>query len=216
MHIFIFSSHTEFCRTEDPNLQNLDRPLTTLPQEAPILIMEERRHSMKKRPDKRIATALAFLIVVLPAALSAREKRGAELVITLKDGHYTSGELIAVKPDSLLLLAGKDESVDLVGIRSIRIVRRSKAGLGAAYGALAGGLILGLIAALDPCLGSERPITAGIIFGAIGAIPGGLIGLGAGSLAGKDKIIQLEGKSESEVRMALAYLRGKARIRDYK
>jgi hypothetical protein len=42
------------------------------------------------------------------------------------------------------------------------------------------------------------------------------IGLGAGALAGKDKTIQLEGKSDSELRRALAYLRGKARIRDYR
>jgi ribosomal protein L6P/L9E len=46
------------------------------------------------------------------------------------------------------------------------------------------------------------------------------IGLGTGLLvgahAGKDKTIQLEGKSESEVSQALAYLRKKARIRDYK
>lgn len=168
---------------------------------------------MKKNFYKLVATVLGLLILALPGNLSARERRGAELVISLKDGHYASGELIAVKPDSLLMLAGKDESVDLVGIRSIRIVKKSKAGLGAACGALAGALILGLSAAFDPCL--EPTVTGGIIIGAIGAIPGGLIGLGAGALMGKDKTIQLEGKSESEVRQALAYLRGKARIRDY-
>ncbi len=35
-------------------------------------------------------------------------------------------------------------------------------------------------------------------------------------LAGKDKTIQLEGKPEWEVGKALAYLRHKARIRDFR
>jgi hypothetical protein len=170
---------------------------------------------MKKRPDKRIATVLALLILVLPGALSARERRGANLVITLKNGQHFYGELIAVKPDSLLLLAGKDESVDLVGIRSIRIVRKSKALLGAGCGLLAGLVGTGIFAATnkEPAI-LEGVAVAGVWIGYSFAGLG--LGIGAGILAGKDKLIQLEGKSESEVRQALAYLRGKARIRDYK
>ena len=170
---------------------------------------------MKNKPDKRIATVLAFLMLVLPGALSARERRGANIVITLKDGHYATGELIAVKPDSLLLLAGKDESVDLVGIRSIRIIRKSKGGLGAACGALAGVLGTAIYASTnkDPEILQPLAVT-GMAWVLIGG--GVAVGVGAGLLAGKDKTIQLEGKSESEARRALAYLRGKARIRDYK
>ena len=168
---------------------------------------------MKKKPDKRIATVLALLILVLPGALSGRERRGANLVITLKDGHYAAGELIAVKPDSLLLLAGKDESVDLVGIRSIRIVRKPKALLGAACGTLAGVLGTAIVASSnkEPDILEPYLITGT----AVAFICGGLgVGIGAGLLAGKDKTIQFEGKSEPEVKRTLAYLRGKARIRD--
>ena len=166
---------------------------------------------MKKRFGNLVATVLALLILVLPGALSARERRGANLVITLKDGHFVTGELIAVKPDSLLLLAEKDESVDLAGIRSIRIVRKSKARLGGVYGILAGTLIGGIEVALEG--GARVEIGLGIVFG---GILGGIVGLGVGAIAGTDKTIQLEGKSESEVRKALAYLRKKSRIRDYK
>ena len=169
---------------------------------------------MKKRFYKLAATVLAFLILVLPGALSARERRGANLVITLKDGQQVKGELIAVKPDSLLLLAGKDESVDLVGIRSIRIVKKDKGGLGAKYGLLAGWVGTLIYAKTQKGVVNQAGAALGawLLFVPAGAV----IGVVAGVMAGKDKTIQLEGKSESEVRQALAYLRGKARIRDYK
>ena len=170
---------------------------------------------MKKRFYKLAATVLAFLILVLPGALSARERRGANLVITLKNGQQVEGELIAVKPDSLLLLnvAGADQSVDLVGIRSIRFYRKSKAVLGLACGALACGLIVGN-AVSDSYLGGPG---FGVMAAMGGFACGGIIGFGAGALAGIDKTIQLERKSGLEDRArALAYLRNTARIRDYK
>jgi hypothetical protein len=172
---------------------------------------------MNKKFAKLAAMVPVILILVLPGALSAGERRGADLVITLKDGPKVTGELIAVKTDSLLLLAGKDESVDLVGIRSIRIVRKSKALktlLGGACGFFAGAVGTSIYAKTQKGVVNQAVTAAGagLLF-----LPGGLgIGILAGSLAGKDKTIQLEGKSESEVRQALAYLRGKARIRDYK
>jgi hypothetical protein len=49
--------------------------------------------------------------------------------------------------------------------------------------------------------------------GGVGAAAG-LIGLAAGALAGSDKTIQLEGKSEAPIKSVLADLRSKARIRD--
>jgi hypothetical protein len=175
---------------------------------------------MNKPLYKLAAAVLAFMILALPLGLSARERRGAKVEIIFKDGHYAEGELIAVKPDSLLMFAGKDESVDLAGIRSIRIVRKSKALLGAACGFLAG--MVGTVIVSSRQKETDNPFTligqgmevagAAVTFG-LGGIG---IGLGAGALAGKDKTIQLEGKSDSELRRALAYLRGKARIRDYK
>jgi hypothetical protein len=175
---------------------------------------------MKRKFDSRIAIVLAILILtgrcipLLPGALSARESRGVMLVITLKDGQTIAGELIAVKPDSLLLLAGKDESVDLVRIRSIRIVKKSKASRGAAYGGAASLAATIIYAAMQK---SEFDRFGAMLGGVLLFIPAGIVtGLLIGKHAGKDKTIQLEGKSESEVSQALAYLRGKARIRDHK
>jgi len=167
---------------------------------------------MKPKLEKMTATAVALLMLFLPGALSGRERRGANIIVTLKDGHFSAGELIAVKQDSLLLLAGKDESIDLIGIRSIRIVRKSKAGLGGIYGFLAGTLIMVIANALDPYgVGGREAIGLSVAFA---GIPVAFIGLGVGAIAGTDKTIQFEGKSESEVSQALAYLRKKARIRD--
>jgi hypothetical protein len=175
---------------------------------------------MNKPLYKLAAAVVAFMMFALPVGLSARERRGAKLEITFKDGHYAEGELIAVKPDSLLMLAGKDESVDLAEIRSIRIVRKSKAKLGAACGLLAG--VVGTVIVSSSQKETDNPLTlfgqgmevagAAMTFG-LGGIG---IGLVAGALAGKDKTIQFEGKSDPDVRKALAYLRGKARVRDYK
>jgi hypothetical protein len=175
---------------------------------------------MKRRLGKWNVTVLALMMFVLPGAVSARERRGAIIVITLKDGHLSAGELIAVKPDSLLLLdsAGADQSVDLAGIKSIRIVKKSKALRGAAWGLLAG--LAGTAIFASGQKETDNPLTAfgqgmevagaAIAFGGIGSV----LGIGGGLLAGKDKTIQLEGKSESEVGQALAYLRKKSRIRD--
>ncbi|MEN6560083.1 MAG: hypothetical protein ABFD52_04830 [Acidobacteriota bacterium] len=175
---------------------------------------------MKRNIGGFAAAVLPSLMLVLPGSLSARERRGAAIVITFKDGQSVSGELKAVKPDSLLLFVGKDETVDLAGIRSVRIVRRSRALLGAVCGFVAGvaGTVIYASAQKeveDPWTGLWQGIGvigAGVVF--IGSGTG--VGIGAGLLAGKDKTIRLEGRSEPEVARALAYLRRKARIRDIK
>lgn len=173
---------------------------------------------MKKNLAGFVAAVLPSLMLVLPGSLSARGRHGAAVVITLKDGQSVSGELIAVKPDSLLLFVGKDETVDLAGISSVRIVRRSRALLGAVCGFVAGVAGTAIYASAqeeveDPWTGfwqGMSVIGAGLLF--IGSGTG--LGIGAGLLAGKDKTIWLEGRSEPEVARALAYLRRRARIRD--
>ena len=179
---------------------------------------------MKKKLDKRIATVLILLIFVLPGALSARERRGANVVITMTDGRYVSGELVAVKPDSLLVLNfhGADESAELAGIKSVRIDRKSKARSGAILGAVAGTIITGVWAALTPTVswwtGNDHMSASGVILvAAAGGAAGGLVGLGIGSLSSSDTTLHFDGKPGSEKKAhALAYLRRNARIRDYR
>jgi hypothetical protein len=48
------------------------------------------------------------------------------------------------------------------------------------------------------------------------ALPGALIGVIIGAVAGTDKTIQIEGMTDSEIEETLNKLRKKARIREYR
>lgn len=83
---------------------------------------------MMDKSKKFIALFLVFSVLALSGSLYAKERRGAKLIITKKDGQQVQGELITVKPNSLLLLDtdGKDVSVGIADIKVIRIVKKSK------------------------------------------------------------------------------------------
>jgi len=89
---------------------------------------------------KIIALFLVFSMLALAGNLYAKEKRGAKLIIQKKDGQQVSGELIAVKEDSLLLLSksGRDETVNIQNIHFIKIAKKSKAIIGILIGGLVG------------------------------------------------------------------------------
>ncbi len=77
---------------------------------------------------KFISLFLVFSLVMLSVNLYAKERRGAKLIITKKNGQQVKGELITVKPNSLLLLdtEGKDVSVGIADIKVIKIVKKSQ------------------------------------------------------------------------------------------
>ena len=70
---------------------------------------------MNPTGKKFLSLFLVFSLMMLSVNLYAKERRGAKLIITKKDGQQIEGELITVKPNSLLLLntEGKDVPVDL-------------------------------------------------------------------------------------------------------
>ncbi len=179
---------------------------------------------MNPTGKKFISLFLVFSLVMLSANLYAKERRGATLLITKKDGQQIEGELITVKPNSLLLLntEGKDVSIDIADIKVIRIVKKSKVGKGALYGCLIGaglGFMTGLISGDDPpgtwllpMTAGQKAVVGGLAFGLLGLLGGVLVG----ATAGTDKTIQIEGMTDSEIKEALDKLRKKARIRDYR
>ena len=147
------------------------------------------------------------------------ERKQGALVITKTDGQQIKGELITVKPNSLLLLSitGKGVSVDIADIKVIRVVKKSKLLLGAGIGLVVGGgggVLTSLIFGWSVYEGGEG--LAAVLSGGVGAAVGLLLGGITGALVGRDETIHFEGMSDSEIKEALNKLRKKARIRDYK
>jgi len=160
------------------------------------------------------ASMLVVLFLTLPGAVLAQEKRGANLIVALKDGPSVAGELIAVRQNSLVLVspAGKDETVEISRISIIFIAKKSKAGKGFLTGFLVGGIAGGVLGSQFN-KGDEgyegRAILAGVLlFGALG----GLIGLGIGAASGGVETIEFAGLSETQKSQVLKRLRGMARM----
>jgi len=176
------------------------------------------REKMKPKRNKLVSLFLVFFLLTISGNLYAK-KQGAKLIIMKKDGQLIEGELITVKPNSLLLLntEGRDVSVDIADIKVIRVMKRSKLWTGAGLGALIGGGGTALYTHLFFKENHESDLkyifTAlyGLIGGAAGALAGGFIG----ASAGRDKTIQIEGRPDSEIRETLEYLGKKARVPDY-
>jgi hypothetical protein len=156
---------------------------------------------------------------MLSANLYAKEKRGAKLIITKKNGYQTEGELITVKPNSLLLLdrkSGADVSVDIGDVKVIRIVKKSKVLQGLGIGLLIGGGSGILLGAAESARAEGLEKSSGAVIALLGIVGGLLIGGVVGSSAGKDEAIPIEGKPPAFIEFNLEKLRKKARIRDYK
>ena len=169
--------------------------------------------------SKKLLVLVLVCILIFPLGLTAKEKKGADLIIQKTDGTQARGELITVKENSLLLLdreSGADVSVDVKDIKVITIVKKPKALQGAGLGFLISAASLSALAwatdeefFTDPEGGG--PLVLALWFG----IPGLLVGAVVGSIIGTDKRIQIEGKTDSEILENLEYLRKKARIPDY-
>jgi len=157
-------------------------------------------------------TVLALLALALPGIVSAQYRRGAHLLVTGQDGQRIEGELIAIKPDTMVLLAEdlKVESVLLAEIENIKILRKSKAWQGLLGGFVAGavgGAIWGVASGGDEWGAAGAAFLGGLFLG----VPASLVGLLAGMSAGLDDDIDLSGLPEPEVKRILAKLSLQAR-----
>jgi len=173
---------------------------------------------------KFLALFLIFSLIILSVNLYAKERRGAKLLITKKDGQQIRGELIAVKIplQSILLLDsnGKDMSINMEEIKVIVIDKPSKLGKRVKNGALIGGGI-GLIVGIAAYANESGWLFGGefitVILGLIGgAYDGVLIGGIIDFFQSRDVAIQVEGLPDPEIGDVLVKLQKKARIRYYK
>lgn len=136
------------------------------------------------------------------------------VVVALKKGGDQAGELVTVRPDALALLdpSGLDLTIDPAEVRSVRVVRSSKGGVGGMIGLVigaAGGYLGGL--ASGGCPSCEVPLAS---YG-LGVL-GGLVGLGAGAViggaAGRDVVVSLDVETGPERMSQLRKLRRYARV----
>ena len=181
---------------------------------------------IKKRTRIILALIVSSIFLFQNCALISRgtskrrspERREGDLVITKKDGQKIEGELNIVKENSLLLLDryGGDVSIEIRDIRTIRIIKKSKAGLGYIIGG-AVGYGIGVLVALSPSAGEDYSVVwTGLLLGSLLAIPGSILGGTIGATAGIDDTIQIEGMTDVQIKWVMDKLRKKARIRDYK
>jgi len=169
--------------------------------------------------NKLVCVMGAALLLSCAVCLEAGKRRGAEILVSTKDGQQKAGELITVKASSLLLLdsqTGADDSVEIGDIAVVKIIKESKAlaagVVGFGVGALLGLVLAGLIDSMpETHISVGATVGSAALVGAVGAVPGALIG----AWLGADQTIQLEDKSPEEVKAILGKLRRQARIPDF-
>jgi hypothetical protein len=172
-----------------------------------------------KRPGGKagfVVAVLAASCMLFAADAFGKAGRGATVIVTLKSGVQVSGELIHVRPASILILAtsGRDESFDLREISSVWVFRRSKALQGVLIGLLTGaggGLVAGTAVYNrnhpDESLGARAALFCGGAFA--GLIAGGIVG----GVAGKDLLIRVDGIPPPALGESLRKLSKYARIK---
>jgi hypothetical protein len=170
---------------------------------------------------KFISLLLVFSVLALSIPLTAKERKGADLIIQRTNSTQVRGELIAVKENSLVLLereSGADVTVGVGDIRVITHVKKSKLLKGAGWGVLTGAGLAAGFAAYRYLTDTYRWESddwaiAGILVAfvaGVGLAIGGLVGF----IAGADKTIQIQYLSDSEVKEILEKFRKKARIKN--
>ena len=171
-----------------------------------------------------LAALISLALLVSSSFSIAKERRGAEVMVTKQDGTQVSGELIAVKKDSLLLLAegplaGTDLSIALAEINTVKIIKKSKAGSGFCYGLLIGavGGAAWVFSEGGQSNGeaffttrSQATLVGAIGFGCMGMILGAIVG----GLAGTDMTISIGEKSEIKLQPVRERLVQLARIKE--
>ncbi len=154
--------------------------------------METRGRKRRGTPERSLAVLLTLALI--GPALSAGERKGAELVLVLRNGSVVQGELLSVKGNEILLLRGStsaEETEQLADIESIKVLRKSKWLTGMVIGAVAGAL---LGAAVSPKNVDPNADDVALDKGSgafVGAIGFGALGAYIGSTV-KDKTIRVE------------------------
>jgi hypothetical protein len=174
--------------------------------------------------SRRRGTALLGVLVCAAALVlglvrtAAAERRGIDVAVVKKDGTRVSGELCAVRPNSVVVQESLGVSAyTFINVSDIRFIERARIStwLGAATGLLQWGFfgaIAGDVIAFNKPSARKRmsAVAGGLIGGSIGALLGALKGAPTKRIA----TIDIEGQPRDVVVAALRKLGADARIRD--
>jgi len=139
-----------------------------------------------------IAFAVAALLAA-PGGLAAKGRRGALIKLMKVDGVEVRGELVSVKPDSIMLLRSGDVlTIPRDKVHSVTLMRRSRRASGALTGFTTGalvGVVWGVGHGDDGVHGISTPVTAGAILGGLGLV----IGMASSRAEKAESVIQFAG-----------------------
>ncbi len=176
-----------------------------------------------KRPLAAAATGLALFLLAAgflasPAGAKTKIKAGVTIEVVFMDGREKAGELIAVRPATIVVADPVSNAYDFIPLEEIRLLRIPK--VSKAAGALSGfeqgafyGAILGDLTRGGELSSRKRRIWAvygGLAGGATGALIGGL----KGKTTKKKEVIQIKDQPPAELAAILARLNGLARVRE--
>jgi hypothetical protein len=180
--------------------------------------IEERISTLNVIPQRSFFVGvLTILLLFSPGVLLSKGRRGARVVVMLRGGGSVSGELIAVRESSIIVLdhAEADRSVDVTDISQIR-VQRKKRGVGpAGIMGVVIGAACGVTYALVQSGGhGDFVMPAALPCGLLGGLLGGAIGFGVAGAGGeyREQAINFTTMTDSQIGPALARLRAQARI----
>lgn len=173
---------------------------------------------------KHVSLFLVAAVMLLASNLLAKERPGAAVVLTMKDGREVKGELFAVKGDSIVVVDPQGQSATVAVADVVQLRLKKRIGRSVRTGAIIGSVavasfLLGLIIAnSDGGTGAPQTeeiaaLSAFIVLG--GAVPGGLVGWMAGG-ASSTKTVRIEGLSAESLQRVLTKLRKSARVRNYR
>lgn len=137
---------------------------------------------MNRTAGKSAVVVIVAGLLVMPAGLWARTKRGALVVAAKSDGIQVKGELVSVQPDSLLILRGGDVlTIPRNKVHSVTLMRRSRMASSALKGFIFGalpGVAWGISYGDSGAHGIRTPVKAGAFTGGIGLLIGLAVGRG--------------------------------------
>jgi hypothetical protein len=172
---------------------------------------------MNSKGKNFISLFLIISLLILPMTLTAKERRGADLIIQKTDDQQVRGELIAIKESSLLLKehnSGADVHVDVSDISVIMVERKPKTLLYGSLGLLCGMMVGAAVGKATEPNDNDKDLS-GAIGSIIGTILGSFIGISWGLSAGENTIILVYEMSPEEIKKELKELRKKARVPDF-